>query len=335
MHPPKIFLLAVVLLFQTGICSSGATAQTHIKGSIKMDTALWTPVAYLSIISDFTQMNTMSYSTIIERVDIDQSGNYSFSSEILPQEDHLYRIHFSKKNDPPASLIIGGKEENHFFLIANNHVDIEVKSEQGHNLLNNISFSGYSPNMALREIDQIADYLDTLDYYGTTLNREFISLAVQEKLRTYADTCSHPLVSLYALYNSAFEYDYQANPDFYKNYLKKWKKNKSEYFLAFKNQLPIQNTGSNILGIILILGIIIFPIALFLYRRKTKTVKVPFNSLTVQERRVFSFLQQGLTNKEIADDLGVSLSTVKSHVNNIYSKLNISSRKEVMDYKEK
>ncbi|NQU86811.1 MAG: hypothetical protein HQ541_13730 [Mariniphaga sp.] len=34
---------------------------------------------------------------------------------------------------------------------------------------------------------------------------------------------------------------------------------------------------------------------------------------------------------EIAEEFAVNLSTIKSHVNNIYSKLGISSRKEILD----
>ena len=40
-------------------------------------------------------------------------------------------------------------------------------------------------------------------------------------------------------------------------------------------------------------------------------------------------MHKGITNKEIAEQLFISLSTVKSHINTIYSKLSISSRKEI------
>ncbi len=210
---------------------------------------------------------------------------------------------------------------------------MKVKIDEGDNLINNISFSGPRANESLQEINLITGYLDTLDYYSTNVNREFISRAVKESLRSYADTCSHSLVSLYALYKASFESDYKINPDFYKKYLRKWKKEDSEYFRAFKRQINMEESTGNIWNLLIIFFILALPIALYVLRSKTKA-KSSFSSLTVQERRIFSFLQQGLTNKEIADELGVGLSTVKSHVNNIFSKLKISSRKEVMDYKE-
>jgi len=50
------------------------------------------------------------------------------------------------------------------------------------------------------------------------------------------------------------------------------------------------------------------------------------HDLTPRERDVLALLVEGLTNMEIADQLGVSRSTVKVHVSNILSKLNVPSR---------
>jgi LuxR family transcriptional regulator, maltose regulon positive regulatory protein len=50
--------------------------------------------------------------------------------------------------------------------------------------------------------------------------------------------------------------------------------------------------------------------------------------LSEQEQRVLRLLGTGLTNPEIAQELVVSLNTVKTHVKSIYRKLNLSSRKE-------
>ena len=52
--------------------------------------------------------------------------------------------------------------------------------------------------------------------------------------------------------------------------------------------------------------------------------------LTLAEVRVAGVVAQGARNKEIADHLGVSESTVKNHLHNIYTKLNLSSRRELV-----
>jgi len=50
------------------------------------------------------------------------------------------------------------------------------------------------------------------------------------------------------------------------------------------------------------------------------------NLLSHQERRVVALLSQGLTNKEIGDQLGLTEKTVKNYLATIFSKLNISRR---------
>jgi two-component system, NarL family, response regulator LiaR len=50
--------------------------------------------------------------------------------------------------------------------------------------------------------------------------------------------------------------------------------------------------------------------------------------LTKRERQVLRLMAEGLTNIEIADRLVISLSTAKTHVSSIISKLGVSSRTE-------
>ena len=50
--------------------------------------------------------------------------------------------------------------------------------------------------------------------------------------------------------------------------------------------------------------------------------------LTLREQEVLGLVSEGLTDKEIAAELSISLYTVKSHLRNILSKLQVSSRRE-------
>lgn len=54
--------------------------------------------------------------------------------------------------------------------------------------------------------------------------------------------------------------------------------------------------------------------------------------LTERERLVAELLKTGLSNKEIARRLNISLATTKSHVHSLLGKLNVRRRKQVGDY---
>lgn len=54
--------------------------------------------------------------------------------------------------------------------------------------------------------------------------------------------------------------------------------------------------------------------------------------LSNAERNVFNLYLEGYSAQEIADKLFISINTVKSHNRRIYTKLEISSRKELLIY---
>ena len=57
---------------------------------------------------------------------------------------------------------------------------------------------------------------------------------------------------------------------------------------------------------------------------------VPGFDLTEREREVLTLMIEGLNNTQIAGNLNVSPSTIKSHVSNILSKLGVASRTEAV-----
>lgn len=293
---PLPFLLCLLICFG---CLNSALSQVGISGNMYLDTTKWAPVIYLSIIPDLSQLNTMSYENIVDRAEISPDGKFAFNTQYFSSKDEFYRIHISKKDDPPASLIIGGRDHNHFFLVGNRDSKISIHSTKGNQLFNNLSIEGYYPNNSLLEINSIVGLMDTLDYFGSSMNRDFIREAVNERLKEYADTCSNKLIADYALFKAGF------NPEDKKNRLAFW-------FIG--------------IGLILVLTILSF---VRIINRKKQN---PLADLTIQERKIFALLKEGKSNKEIADECAISISTVKSHVNSVYSKLGVGSRKEVVDF---
>ncbi|WP_099546353.1 response regulator transcription factor [Maribacter sp. 4G9] len=65
---------------------------------------------------------------------------------------------------------------------------------------------------------------------------------------------------------------------------------------------------------------------------RNKESQSSFNEddLSKQERNIRYLILEGKSNKEIANELFISLSTVKSHISNIYSKLRVSDRRELL-----
>lgn len=53
---------------------------------------------------------------------------------------------------------------------------------------------------------------------------------------------------------------------------------------------------------------------------------VPPNNLTIREKEILSLIASGYYNQEIADELFISLHTVKTHIYNIFKKTNIANR---------
>ena len=62
----------------------------------------------------------------------------------------------------------------------------------------------------------------------------------------------------------------------------------------------------------------------------TNLPPAPGLDLTEREREVLSLMVDGLSNMQISVKLGVSSSTIKSHVSNVLSKLGVASRTEAV-----
>jgi len=73
-------------------------------------------------------------------------------------------------------------------------------------------------------------------------------------------------------------------------------------------------------------------VVLFFHQRQTasKEATDEFEALTKREREILSQLARGSLYKEIADHMGISLDTVRTHLQHIYNKLQVHSRHQAV-----
>lgn len=60
-----------------------------------------------------------------------------------------------------------------------------------------------------------------------------------------------------------------------------------------------------------------------------KSLPIQEKAITKREEEVANYIMQGLSNKEIAEQMYISESTVKKHTSNLYQKLEITNREQL------
>jgi two-component system nitrate/nitrite response regulator NarL len=56
----------------------------------------------------------------------------------------------------------------------------------------------------------------------------------------------------------------------------------------------------------------------------------PLAGLTDRERQILESLSKGMTNQQLAEDLDISLNTVKFHLKNLYGKMGVENRAQAV-----
>jgi len=64
--------------------------------------------------------------------------------------------------------------------------------------------------------------------------------------------------------------------------------------------------------------------------QRSKTVSEEEKSLTKKEKEVLDLLAKGFLYKEIADQLSITINTVKQHIHSVYEKLHVTNKAEAI-----
>ena len=315
----------------------------------------------LSLVEDYRKINGIYKEQIIGNVISDSTGNFNFTGNNLPKTNRIYRIHIETcENSNKNNYIIGECPQSQYInFIANNFSKIKLPISSFENQIFCEVKSNHSSAFLLQKIDSIKQNI----YFSNYENQGNISQELNVKnwyfnLIKYAKNCKEPLAQLYVyeLVSSKSSSSYDdylkdlPNNCFYESLLEELKlKYPNEKFTKqYEKELNIDLYSKEskmnyfyILLIFLIINFIIY-VLIILYKKKKSKSLTQFsvekfeqenlvNLLSKQEKNVFDLILQGKTNKEIGNELFISESTVKTHINAIFKKLKIQNRKELFD----
>lgn len=331
------------------LATSITNAQYAFTGTI--DNEQWQNTVYIALIEDYRKISKIYTEQIFHKTTTDSIGNFAFCGNELDTANRIYRIHVDNCSD-------GSQPFNHFDGYCKNSKSIVFIAKNNDTITFPFSFDQMfcnikSSNPKTNTIVKIDSLREDMKFaYGEFRSETNRKLNDKKWFKTFQDfglQLNEPLAELYIYaflsdrtsphYKFYLE-DLKSNP-YYNNLLKRLKQNypnapytqqyeaeiASDLFTVNdKSSIPWKYLLYSVLAISLLLNLYVL---LFLKKWRSKSLKDTRNLLTPQELKVAQLIVQDKSNKDIANALFVSVSTIKTHINNIYKKLNVQSRDEV------
>ena len=343
----------ITLIFSLVLLSNTLNAQHVFNGNIDNDR--WQNEVYLSVIEDYRKISSIYDEQIISKVSTDSTGFFQFSGNQLNSTNKIYKIHVD-------NCSTHSQGSNHFEGHCNDSKEILFIAKGNDSIQFPLSFedemfcsiqSTNPKTSAFIKIDSLKeDMRFAYSEYRSEANRKLNNKKWFKTLQDYGKSLNEPIAELYIYSflsdrsNSLHEYyleDLKSNP-YYNNLLIRLKETYPDalYTKQYEDELTsdkyiISTTpkDANIPWHYVLISLLVLSVLGNLYfwlsikKQKTKKLSVVKEQLTKQEQNILNLLLDSKTNKDIAETLFVSVSTVKTHVNNIYKKLNVQSRDEV------
>lgn len=309
---------------------------------------------YLSIIEDYRKLSRPYLEQIIKKTAIDSSGYFKFEGDNLTSDNRIYRIHVDQcSQDTFDSSHFLGKCQNtqSILFIANNSDTITFPTSFDNEVLCELTSTNPKSD-AFLQIDVLKEEMAFEFYeFPSEASRKLNSKKWFKTLQDFGKGLDEPLAELYI-----FDFLSDKRNETYSHYLKDLSEN--DYYsnlgerleagypnanftqlyrtdISSDRSMASQGSSPNsnwqwILGGLLLLSLVCnaYLISRQRYIKKNHRNEA-LGKLTAQEQKIANEILKDKTNKEIASDLFVSLSTVKTHINNLYKKLNVSSRDEI------
>ncbi len=340
------------LCISIGLLSFICKGQYSFSGYVDKDS--WTGEVYLSVVEDYRKISGVHPEQIITKTNPDSTGYFSFFGNNLPEENKIYRIHVDNcTEEDQATAHFNGHcpESSEIVFIANNKDTISLPFSFDNEMFCSV-ISGNEKANAFLKIDSLKnDMRFAFGTYRSEANRKINSEKWFGIFQQYGEQLQEPLAELYSY---AFLSD--RTNDLHSYYLEDLKTNSyytdllerlttrypnSAYEKQYRAELTSDRYLINaaegetfpwwvyVLGVVALLSIM--GNLYFFGKLKKIQQQLPSleNSLSQQEQKVLDLILKDKTNKEIASELFLSVSTIKTHINNLYKKLNVASREEV------
>lgn len=345
----RLFFRFLFLLFFSQITS----AQYVFEGHINKD--VWKGDVYLSIIEDYRQLESLNDAQIISKVATDSLGYFKIEGNQLEDKYRFYKLHVNNCNTT-------NKETNSFNKDCLNSREIIFLAKNTDTISFPLSFnkqmfcdikSNNPKTTNLFKVDSIKEeMMFAYSEFISEANRKLNNKKWFKTLQDFGKELDDPLSELYIYYflsdrskqhynfymndlkgNSYYDSllirleEMYANTNYYKQYKAELA---SDRFMISNHKTSSKSKWLYFISSLLFLSICVNVWLVIRARKKNKQIDFTNrNILTKQENNILDLLLLEQTNKEIAQNLFVSISTVKSHVNNIYKKYNVNSRQEL------
>ncbi|MFD2725406.1 response regulator transcription factor [Hyunsoonleella rubra] len=332
---------------------NSAFAQHNFKGFIDHDR--WENQVYLSVIDDYRTLSNINDEQIITRVSADSTGFFQFTGNQLDTEQKIYKLHVDNcVSEDDINIHFEGhcSDSKDILFIAKHNDTIQFPLSFDAQMFCDIVSSNPKTG-AFIKIDSLKDEMKfAYSEFRSIANRELNNKKWFKTLQDFGVSLNEPLAELYIY---AFLSD-RSSP-FHRYYLEDLKDNpyydgllsrlessypNSAYTRQYKAELAsdkfiVSPTESDtdlfwtyiLFGLLMISLLFNLKLIRKIRGKNGKGLAEATSQLTKQEQNVLQLLLEDNSNKDIADALFVSVSTVKTHVNNVYRKLNVSSRDEL------
>ncbi len=321
------YILTILLL--TGIHLFG---QNCVSGYVNIkNPEQWESKVYLSQVQ--LQENSNNYKvTTIAAASITKDGFFNFDKNLFTSKDLIYKVHVNALPKKEKDILFNKIKNFELFILSKNDTIFFNKGKK-------LFAKQTSNSIANREWKKLKKFEARYENLTSDFDPKQYLIETKGYVKDSLQILLVKLIGIKRLDDqNLLEKDVRKNPDYYTSLLKELKSSEldpSTYVylenkLRFIDQKIISkkyNISIWINGIAFLIIVLLSFIYIRSVKKQKKTKETPLSN---QEKVIKDLIISGKSNKEIANELFISLSTVKTHITNIYNKLNISSRQDLL-----